>query len=447
MSLPDLAKRAMVGACALTHTTEGATRRFGAAPFLPRLFVDRFTHLGGMPPERFRGQLAACRSFEDARWAGHWSGFAEEQLSRADAALSRMGGPRAQRLLDPTAAIDVRALGELLAPAVTILADRGPVADPDAVARFCAEHPAAADAATALDGLIEAMVYEFAAAWPGWTPHRLRAYERSHRLGEIVLTALAPVMGVTIETVRIPIDDTDAVRGYLMLPAGATSVPMVLVSNGIEGTLAEAMLPLLAYRAAGMGIFVMEMPGTYSYRQPLSPAAEGVYSTVIDFLAAHPRVDAHRIGMVGFSFGAYWSTRMAAVDPRLKVAVANGAPTHRTFSPLASIGTPEIMVSTLRSATAATSLSDLSRKLAKLSLAQHYRKIPIPLLVINGAHDTLVSTQDSIDIAIGAPHAQLVLYAGDDHCAMGHAEQWSALSMRFLREHLLTGETVAEMAR
>jgi len=442
VSYPELAKRLMVSVCAMTHTTERAAHRFGVAPFLPTLHADRFTQLGGIPEEEFRKQLAGCRSFEDARWAGYWETFAREHLARADAALSRLRGPGAQQLLDPDAAIDLIALGDLLAPAVTILADRGPAADPDAVQRFCTEHPAASDAAIVLDGLIKAMVYEFAAAWPGWSPHRLRAYERSHRLSEVMLTALAPAMGVSFETLQIPIGGTDTVRGYLMLPPGAQPVPTVLVTNGLEGTLAEALVPLLAYRDSGMGTFVMEMPGTYSYREPLSPASEGVYSKVIDFLTAHPGVDGDRIGMIGFSFGGYWSTRMAAVEPRLKVAVSNGALTHRSFGALASFGTPEIIVSTLRNTTSATSMADMSRKLAKFSLAQHYRKIQIPLLVINGSRDTLISTQDSIELAIGAPHAQLVLYDGDDHCAMGHAKEWSELSTRFLRGHLFAHDSI-----
>ena len=443
----ELAKRVTVSAAAMTHTTERAAHRLGVAPFLPRLFADRFTHLGGISKEQFRRQLADCRSFDDARWTGYWQAFTREHLERADAALARLGGQPTEQLLDPTAAIDLQALGDLLAPAMTILADRGPMADPDAVERFCAEHPSAADAAVALDSLIKAMVYEFVAAWPGWSPQRLQAYAGSHRLCEVVLIALAPAMGVTIETLEIPIGDGDRVRGYLMLPQGITTVPVVLVSNGIEGTLAEATLPMLKYRAEGIGMFVMEMPGTYSYREPLSPASESVYSTVIDFLVADPRIDADRIGMIGFSFGGYWATRMAAVEPRLKVAVANGAPTHRSFGALSSIGLPEIMVSTFRDTVAARNMAELSRKMAELSLAQHYRQIKIPILVINGAQDTLISTQDSIDIAIGAPHAQLVLYDGDDHCAMGHADQWSELSMRFVREHLGVRDSVETLTR
>jgi len=210
----------------------------------------------------------------------------------------------------------------------------------------------------------------------------------------------------------------------------------------LEGTIAEVLLPLLVQRHTGFGMLVMEMPGTYSYREPLSAAAESVYSKVIDVLAADPRVNPDRIGMMGFSFGGYWSTRMAAVDNRLKVAISNGPLTHRSFGALNSVGMPEIMVSTLSRTMDASSTMDLSRKLASLSLAQHYRNIPIPLLVINGARDTLASTQDSIDIAIGAPHAQLVLYADDDHCAMGHAQHWSELSARFLHDHLVAPKTV-----
>ncbi|MBY4274928.1 alpha/beta hydrolase [Rhodococcus fascians] len=439
-SLIEWRKRATVSVGALTHTTERASRRGGVAPFLPRLFVDRFTHLGGIPDDEFRGQLARCRSFEDDRWVSYWSTFATEHLERADAALSRLRAPVSSRLLDteaPTGAV-LSELGGALAPAASILADRGTVADPHATARFIAEHPDASDAAIAVDGLIKALVYYFVAAWPGGTPRRQDAYRRSTRLSESLLLALAPVMGYVVEVVDIALPGTsDRVHGILALPLNAKHVPTVLVTNGLEGTIAETLLPLLAQRDAGLGTFVMEMPGTYSYDDPMTAASENVYSAVIDFLAADARIDADRIGMMGFSFGGYWSARMAASDPRLKVAVSNGPLTHRSFGAINSIGMPEVMISTLIRTLGATGILDLVRKTSKMSLRHRYRDIDIPLLVINGAADTLASTRDSIELAVDAPNAQLVLYADDDHCAMGNAEHWSALSTRFLRENLV----------
>jgi esterase FrsA len=439
-SLIEWRKRATVSARALTHTTERASHGRGVAPFLPRLFADRFTHLGGIPDDEFRGQLARCRSFEDDRWVSYWSTFATEHLERADAALSRLCAPVSTRLLDtdaPTGAV-LSELGGALAPAASILADRGTVADPHATARFIEEHPDASDAAVAVDGLIKALVYYFVAAWPGGTPRRQDAYRRSTRLSESLLLALASTMGYTVEVVDIALPGTsDHVHGILALPLNAKHIPAVLVTNGLEGTVAETLLPLLAQRDAGLGTFVMEMPGTYSYADPMTAASENVYSAVIDFLAADARIDADRIGMMGFSFGGHWSARMAASDPRLKAAVSNGPLTHHSFGAINSIGMPEIMISALIRTLGATGILDLARKTSKMSLRHRYRDIDIPLLVINGAADTLASTRDSIELAVDAPNAELVLYADDDHCAMGNAEHWSALSTRFLREHLV----------
>lgn len=438
-ALKSQAQRAFVSALALSRTTEHAARRLGVAPFLPALFVDRFTYLGGIEPAVFSAQLAACRSFDDHRWADHWEAFATEHLATADASLSALRAPSTRELLDSPSADQTRRLGELLAPAVEILADRGPIAYPGAVHEFSRRRSEARDAAIAVDALVKAMVYEFVAAWPGWTPRRLRAYETSHRLCETLLTALAPAMGLDIETVRIPVGGNDEIRGYLIAPEGARHLPTVLITNGLEGSLAETAVPLLKYRGEGMAYFVMEMPGTYHYRQPLTPQSEQVYSAAIDFLASDSRVDKERIGMLGVSFGAYWATRMAAVEPRLRVAIANGAPADRSLAPTGSLGVPEVIVSTIQRTIGAGSLLDMIGKVRKLSLRDHLPRITIPLLVINGADDTLVRVEDSIDIATYAPNAQLVLYADDDHCAMKNAEAWFDLGVRFLREELGTG--------
>ena len=199
------------------------------------------------------------------------------------------------------------------------------------------------------------------------------------------------------------------------------------------------MIPNLRYRDSGLGVVMVEMPGSYAYKQPMSTASEAIYHQVIEHVAAHPRVDASRMGFVGTSFGGYWAARMAATSTKLRCAVACGAPTDHSFR--ASLGTPQIILQALADVTGASGPLDLSRKLHSLSLRDMYGQITIPLLVINGDTDTLLSTQDSIDLAHGARNSTLRLYPNDDHCAMGHYREWLDLSRQWMRDQLASVET------
>jgi esterase FrsA len=176
------------------------------------------------------------------------------------------------------------------------------------------------------------------------------------------------------------------------------------------------------------------MPGTYAYKNPMSASSEAIYSGVMHHFANHPRVDAKRIAMVGVSFGAYWSARMAAVNPRLSCAVVCGAPLHYAFGGASFLGTPEIIASVLMKVAGAKNLKSLDEKLSDLSFVKNdlYRRITCPLLVINGDNDTLLGTKDSEVLAMKASKGFLKLYENDDHCAMGHYQEWLDLSFEWL---------------
>jgi esterase FrsA len=212
---------------------------------------------------------------------------------------------------------------------------------------------------------------------------------------------------------------------------------VVLVTNGLEGTVQELLVPLLRYRDSGLATFVMEMPGSYAYERPMRVSSERVYRAVVDALVSSSEVDGSRIGVVGVSFGGYWSARLAVVERRLTCAVACGAPTHRTFLPANALGLPQVILEALKAVTGSRTLLTMSHRLRALSLRRRYADADVPLLVVNGDHDTLLSTQDSVDLAREAPDATLLLYPGDDHCAMGHYREWLDASQRFLGEHLL----------
>jgi esterase FrsA len=426
-----LAQNMLVTLCALTRTTERAARRRGVGYFLPALFVDRFTKLGGIDRKQFATQLDGCRSFTDQAWATYWRAFADEQLVVAGVALDRLGGPNIGQLLDRESEDVVKQVRDVLSPAWEVFTDRAP----HSVRSFASEHPEQADAAVAVDALAKAMTYLFAASWPGWTQRRLQAYADSRRLFDVLLRALAPAMGVDVEVFTLDMGD-DAITGYAILPSGVERAPAILVTNGLEGTIQEVALPALRHRPPDTALFVMEMPGTFAYRQPLSLASERYYRAALDHVSAHPRIDGDRIGMLGMSFGAHWSTRMAARDKRLKAVVSNGGPYHRGFKAAATFGMPEIMLWTLQKTTGTRNPLDLSRTLGAWSLRQVYREIPIPVLAINGDTDTLVPTQDTVDLAQAAPRGELKLYPNDDHCAMGHYDECIGYSTSWLQQHL-----------
>lgn len=453
-----LRRRLLVTACAATGTTERGVARWGAGAFLPALFVKRYANMGGLDEARFAAELDGCRTFEDARWCAYWDGIAREHADAAERRLMEVAPEDAAGLADALwgdAGLHLDWLATALAPHAELLAEHRLVVPRAALAEFAERQAAvtptgatstgdatpapdhAAPITAAVHELLQAITYLQVSAFPGTSDGRMAAYRRSRRLFDALAAAFAGgLRGTVVEPVSIPAGG-EVVRGYLCLPAQDEPCPLVVVTNGLEGTVQELLVPLLRYRASGLGVLVMEMPGAYAYAARMSAASEAVYRGVVDAVAADPRVDAGRLGIVGVSFGGYWAARMAMVEPRFTCAVACGAPTHRSFRP--KLGLPEIILDALAHVTGATTPPGLLRRLRALSLAGRYGEIRQPLLVINGANDTLLSTQDSIDLAAGAPLGELRLYAGDDHCAMGHYDEWLDVTLEWLTRQLRVG--------
>lgn len=431
-------------ACAATRTSNLVARRTGVAAFLPALFPLRYANMGGLDLATFTQQLAALRSFDDDAWCGHWDAIAATHIGRAQDRLDNLAAAQAPRLaaaLEAPRASTDDALAELLAVGTRVLADHGPQAQPTAIERFAAEEAARAgvdecrvtDAAVALDEIVKAVTYFQVSAFPGTSDRRMASYWRSRRLFEALLPAFAEGLGLTIEQLHVEVGG-ETVGGLIVVPDDDGVQPAVLVTNGLEGTYQELVIPLMRHRDSGLAVVAMEMPGTYAYEHPMTLTSEAIYHRVLEQVAADPRIDAERIGMVGVSFGGYWSTRLAATSSALKAVVSCGAPTHHSLG--LKLGMPEIILHAMAEVVGASNPIALLRAVRRLDLAELYARIRVPLLVINGDNDTLLSTQDSIDLANAAPHGELQLYPDDDHCAMGHYQEWLELSQRWLVEQL-----------
>lgn len=439
-SIKDALRRMFITTCMLSRTTELAAQRLGAGFFLPALFVQRYASMGGLDPGLFAAQLNGVRSFKDEAWCGYWNALAREQLASIETVLPGFAGAFSAV---PSDAADTKGLnwvalrdalspfGKRVAALMTLNEAAAAVSSVDKQAS-----PGSHRAMTALRSLVKAITYYQVSAFPGGTMARMEAYARSRALFDELIAIVGPLVGMVIEKHQIEVDG-DAVEGYLVTPAGTERHPLAIITNGLEGTVQELAIPLLRYHDSGMAVFIMEMPGTYVYRQRMSLASEAIYHAVIENLSGHSRIDPLRVGFVGVSFGAYWAARMAGSSKKLRCAVACGAPTHHSFKVKSTIGIPDIIIKALLNTTGAHTLMDLGLKLKALSLQQRYRQINIPLLVINGDKDTLLSTQDSIDLAKGAQQGTLKLYPNDDHCAMGHYNDWLDLSQAWLRGHLV----------
>jgi dipeptidyl aminopeptidase/acylaminoacyl peptidase len=124
------------------------------------------------------------------------------------------------------------------------------------------------------------------------------------------------------------------IRVETFLPPGEGRHPAVLVLYGSGGVIngkGEMVSISRQLAAEGMSVYLVHYfnrTGTLF----ANDARIGRWITTwrdtvedgVDYVAAHPRADASRIGMYGYSLGAYLSVSQAALDPRV-TAVAERA--------------------------------------------------------------------------------------------------------------------------
>jgi esterase FrsA len=380
-----LLKDIFVSFCMLTRRTEKAAGILGVRFFLPKLFRLRYANMGMLDRNVFTRQLDSIKTFKEDEWCGYWNGFAADYEKRAEA-LSSAGGEN--------------------------------------------------NSGQIRDLLTKAITYYTVSAFPGDSPLKMEAYHKAKDM----LARIVPMYEEGLEYLTLEIEG-EKVDGYVRFPKSGKKGPMIIITNGLEGTLQEILIPLQKYRDSELGVFVMEMPGTYAYTKPMSAASEKIYQGVITYFANHPQVDREKIAMIGVSFGGYWSARMAAQSPDLNCAVVCGAPLHYAFKFGNAIGMPEIFVSALKKVLGAKTIHALRRATGALSFKKNdlYQKIKIPLLIINGENDTLTGTRDSIELNMRIPASFLKLYKNDDHCAMENYDQWLDLTFDWLNMQFAQG--------
>jgi hypothetical protein len=143
-----------------------------------------------------------------------------------------------------------------------------------------------------------------------------------------------------IGTIELKVDGDELVPAILQLPRADRPVPAVLLLHGFSSQkeqMANSVGRALFHR--GVGSLAIDLPmhgsrgrvlGTAALQNPLAlvqswRTAERDARAAIQYLAAQPDVDPHRIGIGGYSLGSFLAVIVAAEERSIRaVALAAG---------------------------------------------------------------------------------------------------------------------------
>lgn len=238
---------------------------------------------------------------------------------------------------------------------------------------------------------------------------------------------------------EIPYREGVDIPAYLRVPARSEGpVPVVVMIPGLD-SVKEEMEAISQYLLSrGLATLAIDGPGQgeLEHRLPLTPAYEEVVTACLDALEQLPQADKGRFALFGRSLGGYAACRAAAFDPRVRATVDLSGPfcmaDHWEERGL-------LAQTTFQNRSGARTLEEAREIASTFTLAGVASRISSPLLVIHGALDRLISTDQARRIAEEASQADFVLYEDGNHGLNNYAFQARSLLADWLTRKL-TGQ-------
>ena len=180
----------------------------------------------------------------------------------------------------------------------------------------------------AREAYVQAYAYYATGRYPTpHTPGKMACYRKSLEVYEKAGQYFEP----PLERLDIPFGDKK-IPIYLRVPRDRQKHAIVINFGGIDSFKAESYEYDEGLQKAGMASCAMDMAGVGECPIKASPAADSVFTAVIDYLENRPDIDPQRIAIMGRSFGGYWAAKMAYVEAkRLRAAVVWGGGVHYFF--------------------------------------------------------------------------------------------------------------------
>jgi dienelactone hydrolase len=250
----------------------------------------------------------------------------------------------------------------------------------------------AQDLVSARDNFFVAAVLWAAAQWPIVEVNDKNVFYNQKK--RECYEAYGKVADHRVETVWIPFQGK-ALPAWFHLPPDykGGSIPAVWTIFGMDGC-KEAGVALYGDRFLKRGIAVLTIDGPGSYESPLLgihasvPNWQEAGRAIYAWLAARGEIDPRRIGVVGVSFGSFYSTVAAAAEPRHAVVAASGTCLEPGCHTIFEEASPTFKRRYMFMA-GYTNESQFDEFMKTLSLDGIAEQIKIPYLIIAGDADEL----------------------------------------------------------
>lgn len=258
--------------------------------------------------------------------------------------------------------------------------------------------------------LVEAKLSAFANAFPGLRP---------------------PARKVTIESA------IGRLHAVVRHPGGSKPAPVVITLPGADSSKEEYVGFEDLVLERGLGTITVDGPGQGETRHRgvgWRFDYEEAFPAVIDFIRSSNEFLDEGIGLMGFSFGAYLSVRVAARCPEIVAAVSLGG----CFDLLAWDELPPLLKEDLAYLFGASN-DDEARSLAleNVTLRDALPAVKGDLLVVHSTDDRIFSDRDAWRMKEGKPDAEVVIFEGGDHCCHNRSHRAKPLIADWLADHLM----------
>ncbi len=248
------------------------------------------------------------------------------------------------------------------------------------------------------------------------------------------LYAAHQLLDPTAERIEAPLDDA-TVSANLRRPRADGPAPLVVLIPGLDSTKEEFFVWESVFLDRGMATLSLDGPGQgeTGFELDIRHDYEVAVAAILDAIGDRPELDQPRIGAAGVSLGGHYVVRAAAFEPRLR-AIASISGPYDVAAGWDSL--PSLTRETIAHHTGATDDADARRRAHQLNLDGVAERVRQPCLVVTGAHDRVISWEQTRRIADDVPGAEWVLYEDGTHVCNNIPFKYRPLVADWIRERL-----------